>query len=283
MGFDTRKATLREPEPRMRFTCLLLLALLPFSAFAASSAIPVPVDIEDMTWPEIKARMDSGTDTIIIPSGGTEQNGPLIATGKHNWIVRFTCGEIARRLGNALVAPVITYVPEGAFAKEGHMLFPGTISLREETFAALLEDTARSFRLHGFKRIYFIGDHGGNQTPQQQVADKLGREWKDEGIIVLHVGDYYTDAGAVAWMKEQNLGGTDPAGHAGFMDASEIMASHADAIRRDEIKAYKAEDFNSTGVLGDPSRASAEYGRKLLEFKIQAALDQIARDAPRPK
>src|SRR3954465_14255005 len=124
--------------------------------------------LEDYTWPELKERMLAGTDTIIIPTGGTEQNGPHIAIGKHNWIAHYTSGEIARELGQAVAAPVLAYVPEGGISPpEGHMLFPGTISVRDEAFAMILEDAARSFRQEGFKHICFIGDHGGNQAPQQ--------------------------------------------------------------------------------------------------------------------
>src|ERR1700679_1025592 len=119
-----------------------LFLAAPTVAWAADSLY-----LEDLTWPEVKARMAAGTDTIIIPSGGTEQNGPHIVIGKHNLIVRYTSGEIARRLGNALAAPVIAYVPEGRISPpEGHMMFPGTISLHDETFAAVLEDAARSFK-----------------------------------------------------------------------------------------------------------------------------------------
>src|SRR5271155_5884328 len=94
---------------KLRFA-ILLLVLLPFPALAQ----PKSYYLEDLTWPEVKERMEQGTDTIIIPTGGTEQNGPHIAIGKHNWIVRYTSGEIAKQLGNALAAPVIAYVPEGA-------------------------------------------------------------------------------------------------------------------------------------------------------------------------
>src|SRR4051812_44646576 len=127
---------------------VLILLAAPYAAWAA----PQSFYLEDLTWPEVKARMAGGTDTIIIPSGGTEQNGPHIVIGKHNLIVRYTSGQIARQLGNALAAPVIAYVPEGRISPpEGHMMFPGTISLRDEGFALILEDAARSFRQHGFK------------------------------------------------------------------------------------------------------------------------------------
>ena len=220
--------------------------------------------------------MEKGTDTIIIPSGGTEQNGPHIAIGKHNWIVRYTSGEIARKLGNALAAPVIAYVPEGRISPpEGHMRFPGTISLRDEGFALILEDAARSFKQHGFKHICFIGDHGGNQEVQKQVAEKLNKEWKDEGVVVLHVSDYYAANGSEEWVKAKHLGVENAAAHAGFMDAAEIMAIDPGGVRPALIKHYTEKDFPVNGAKGDPSKATAEYGKTLLEFKIKAAVEQI--------
>jgi creatinine amidohydrolase len=252
------------------FLLIWLLVYIPANAYAQSFYL------EDLTWPEVKERQLKGTDSIIIPSGGTEQNGPHIAIGKHNWIVRYTSGEIAKKLGNALAAPVIAYVPEGAITPpEGHMRFTGTISLRNDAFAMILEDTARSFKQHGFKRIYFIGDSGGNQNAQQAVADKLSKEWKSEGITVLHVGEYYTDQRAVDWVKSKNLGGKDAQAHAGFMDTAEVMASHPQGIRAHHIRSYSDKDFDTSGVMGDPTGATKLYGETLLQFKIDAAVERI--------
>jgi len=232
--------------------------------------------LEDLTWPEVKERMQAGTDTIIIPTGGSEQNGPHIAIGKHNWIVRYTSGAIARELGNALAAPVLAYVPEGPPDKaQGHMAFPGTISVREESFAMILEDTARSFKLHGFKRICFIGDSGGNQDAQARVADKLTKEWKNEGVTVLQVGNYYSSKDAEEWITAEKIGVNNPTAHAGFMDTAEILAAHKDAVRPALVKPYSQKDADAKGVVGDPSKASEAYGKKLLGFKVNAAVGQI--------
>lgn len=134
------------------FACLFVFLFLPFQALAAQ------VYTEDMTWQEIASAVKGGATTIIIPTGGTEQNGPHMVTGKHNYILKHTSGKIAEKLGNALAAPVLAYVPEGNISPpEGHMRFPGTISLREETFEAVLEDAARSFKQHGFRLICFVG------------------------------------------------------------------------------------------------------------------------------
>jgi creatinine amidohydrolase/Fe(II)-dependent formamide hydrolase-like protein len=254
---------------------LAVFALMIFSPLA-SYAAPDSVYLEDFTWPEVKERLLAGTDTIIIPSGGTEQNGPHIVIGKHNWIVRYTSGEIAKELGNALAAPVIAYVPEGRISPpEGHMLFPGTISLSEDGFARILEDAARSFKQHGFKHICFIGDHGGNQSAQQAVADKLNKEWKSEGVTVLHVSDYYTNQGAADWVAAQKLGVENAAAHAGFMDAAETMALNPQGVRTALIKHYTEKDFPANGAMGDPSAATAEYGKALLALKVKAAVEQI--------
>lgn len=250
---------------------LLCLLLVPRFALAEGS-----VYLEDLTWPEVKARVAAGAGTVIIPSGGTEQSGPHMILGKHNRIVAYTSGEIARRLGNALVAPVIAYVPEGEISPpEGHMRFPGTISMSEDHFALLLEDAARSLKQAGFKRICFIGDHGGNQDSQARVAEELSEEWEDEGVVVMQVSDYYAEAAGKAWLKAKYPKIENIDEHGGFMDVSELMAVDAEGIRPELLKHYSPDEAAKTGVMGDPVGANAEDGKKLLEFKINAAVAQI--------
>ena len=115
---------------------------------------------------------------MIIPTGGTEQNGPHMVLGKHNWLVKYKAGEVAQAPGRRLVAPVVAYVPEGEInPPTGHMRFPGTITTPQDVYAKVLEFAARSFRQHGFKEIAFLGDSGGNQAGQKLVADALNKEW----------------------------------------------------------------------------------------------------------
>ena len=148
---------------------LLLLGLLVAGLIGPARADGDSVMIEDLTWPEIKARMEAGATTIIVPTGGTEQNGPHMVLGKHNVIIRYTAGEIARRLGKTLVAPVLAYVPEGSWdPPEGHMRFPGSISLPDPVYEGVLESTVRSFAAEGFKTVLFIGDSGPNQRPDRK-------------------------------------------------------------------------------------------------------------------
>src|SRR5436190_23432536 len=136
------------------------------------------VFIEELTWMEIRDAMKAGKTTVIIPTGGVEQNGPYLATGKHNYVLRATTEAIARKLGNTLVAPIVPFVPEGDIEPPTeHMKYPGSISLTEDTYERLLIDLCASFRTHGFAHIVLIGDSGGNQKGMKEVADKLNAKW----------------------------------------------------------------------------------------------------------
>src|SRR5664279_759139 len=138
--------------------CLLALAT------HAVGQTPSSVFLEDLTWTELKQQIAAGKTTIIVPIGGTEQNGPYMALGKHNVRSRALAEKIARALGNALVAPVVAYVPEGNLSPPTeHMRFPGTITIPDKVFEQVLESAARSFKLHGFRDVVFLGDHGGYQ------------------------------------------------------------------------------------------------------------------------
>ncbi|HCQ98943.1 MAG TPA: hypothetical protein DIU48_05955, partial [Acidobacteria bacterium] len=132
--------------------------------------LPAPdtVWLEEMTWMDVRDALAAGKTTAIVPTGGVEPNGPWLVTGKHNHVLHANCDAIARKLGNAICAPIIKLVPEGTIEPpSGHMRSPGTISLREETFQAMLTDVARSLKVHGFRNIVFIGDSGGNQGGQR--------------------------------------------------------------------------------------------------------------------
>jgi creatinine amidohydrolase len=166
----------------------------PYNCADAPNPLPAPdtVWLEEMTWMDVRDALKAGKTTVIIPTGGIEPNGPWLVLGKHNYVLRTNCDVIARKLGNALCAPIIELVPEGAIEpKRGHMLSPGTISMREETFQAILTDVAHSLKMHGFENIIFIGDSGGNQNGQKAVAEKLTAQWNGTPVVA-HIPQYYT-------------------------------------------------------------------------------------------
>src|SRR5207302_7245840 len=124
-----------------------LLALLLLAAAQALAQAPQTVFLDELTSSELRDQVRAGRRTIIVPIGGTEQSGPHMALGKHNVRVKVLAERIALALGNALVAPVVAYVPEGGIdPPTGHMRFPGTISVPERAFEAVLESAARSFK-----------------------------------------------------------------------------------------------------------------------------------------
>jgi creatinine amidohydrolase/Fe(II)-dependent formamide hydrolase-like protein len=227
-----------------------------------------------LTWTEVRDAIRAGKTTIIFPTGGTEQNGPHMVLGKHNFIVRHTAEQIARRLRNALVAPVLAYAPEGNLdPPTSHMRYPGTITLPHEYFMKVTEYAARSFKVNGFRDIVLIGDSGPNQKGLQSVADMLNREWVNTPVRVHFAPDYYNENGFRAWLQFQ---GETPEGigtHAGISDTSQLMALNPGWIRNDKLA--PGGDRSVTGVSGNPTRASIAYGKKGLDFKIEAAVTQI--------
>ena len=179
----------------------------PYNCADAPNPIRTPntVWMEEMTWMDVRDAMAAGKTTVIIPTGGFEPNGPWLALGKHNYVLQANCEAIARKLGNALCAPVIKLVPEGAIEPpSGHMTTRGTLSLREETFRAVLADVVHSLKIHGFKNIILIGDSGGNQRGQRAVADSLTAIWKGDPVVA-HVQEYYDYAGVAKYMESHGI------------------------------------------------------------------------------
>ncbi|HUQ86604.1 MAG TPA: creatininase family protein [Vicinamibacterales bacterium] len=232
---------------------------------------PDTVFIDELTWEETRDAMKSGKTVFIVPTGGTEKNGYHMVMGKHNFIVSHAANLMARRMKNALVAPVIQYVPEGDPDRQN----PGAISLPSPAYDMLLDAAARSLKAHGATEILFIGDSGGNQQGMRDVAAKLNEEWKSGGPKVYALTDYYEGGREHyrAWM-EAAFGYTDDiiGSHAGISDTSQMLHVRPTGVRKDQIKPWGGP--KDSGVSGDPMKATAEIGRMGIEFKINAALNQ---------
>jgi creatinine amidohydrolase len=255
---------------------LILASALATLSLSASAQAPDTVFIEELTWTEVRDAIKAGKTTVILPTGGTEQNGPHMVLGKHNFIIRHTADRIARGLGDTLVAPVVAYVPEGNIEPpSGHMRYPGAITLPNEHYMKLLEYAARSFKVNGFKDIVFIGDSGGNQNGLKQVAELLNKEWTGTGVRVHFVPDYYSASGESfrAWLASQGEKQDDIGTHAGITDTSQLMAIDPKLIRKDKLADRGG--FEGSGVSGNPTRASVAYGRKGLELKVDVTVRRI--------
>ena len=255
------------------FLCLCFLLLgLPVARAADT------VFLEELTWTELRDQIRAGKTTIIVPIGGTEQNGAHMALGKHNFRVRYLSVKIAHMLGNALVAPVIAYVPEGALAPPtGHMRFPGTITVPEEAFDKILEYAARSFKLAGFRDLVFLGDHGSYQQDEKAVAERLNKEWTAQPVRVHGVEEYYraseTEFGQLLASKgyrEEEVGT-----HAGLADTSLTLAVDPHLVHTDRLQP-------GDGANGDPRRSSAELGQLGVDLIVTRTVDAIRKATRHP-
>ena len=236
---------------------------------------PDTVWLEEMTWMDVRDAMKAGKTSVIIPTGGIEPNGPWLALGKHNYVLTANCDAIARKMGNALCAPIIKLVPEGDIApKSGHMVSPGTMTMREETFAAVLTDAAESLQAHGFKNVIFIGDSGGNQKSQQAVAEKLTTKWAGKGLA-LHIPEYYDYAGVTKYMTEHGIKQTEPGDqmHDDAIITLNMFINDPKSVRYDaRVKANKA-TINGVSVA-DRAKNTA-LAKQIVEFRATKTVEAI--------
>lgn len=241
------------------------------------TSMPRPIDmhdtvwIEDLTMLEVRDLIKAGNTTALVLTGGIEENGPYLTTGKHNNVLRATGESIARRLGHALVAPIVTLEP-GNPARPN--LSPGTIVLSPATYRAVLTDIATSLRSQGFKDIFFLGDSGGNLKPAEEVVAALNAQWKGEGAVAYHVPEYYNYAD-VEKFEEQALGIHEKLEglHDDYYITSIIATVTTDGIRMPERR--KAGKFVINGVPLDPIDTTIANGRKIVEFRTDATVAAI--------
>lgn len=250
-------------------TLAMLLAVVSAPAVAQTRS----VWIDDLTWPEVRDAIAGGKSTAIIFVGSSEQNGPHMAIGKHNFIARYCAEQIAGKLGDALVYPVIPFAITGdAAGKTAHMRFPGTVTLQSDVFSGVVRNVAQSALAAGFKLVAVMGDHGGGQEEMSRVAQALSALSKGSGARVLYVGDLYSKADTQFDEVLAKRGITSKELHAGISDTSAVMFLDAARwIRNDQIAAASEQ----TGVQGTPSKASAELGKIYLDLKIDNAVNQI--------
>ncbi len=238
--------------------------------------LPAPntVWIEEMTWMDVRDALRAGKTTVIIPTGGVEPNGPWLATGKHNYVLQANCEAIARKLGDALCAPIVKFVPEGALEPPGgHMTSPGTISMRESTYRALLTDIVLSLKAHGFRNIILIGDSGGNMTGQRAVADSLTALWKGSPVVA-HVQEYYDYAGVKKHMEQ--FGVTEHAPermHDDPVISLNMFITDPNSIRYDQrVKLGKA-SINGTSLAN--REQAMQWAREIVDYRARTSVEAI--------
>lgn len=252
----------------------------PISPSALDAPRPVAaadtVFLEEMTWMEVRDAVRGGKTTVLVPTGGIEQNGPYLATGKHDYIVRAITEAAARQLGNALVAPIVSFVPEGDIdPPSGHMKYPGTISVTEETYERLLTDLCASLRVHGFRNIVLLGDSSGNQQGMQAVAKRLTAKWADANVRVHFLAEYYNYAEVAHWLEQQGIQLKNEDVHDDFIVTAQLLAANPATVRMKQR--LVAGQLRISGMTMSLDQA-VEWGKKILAFRTERTVRAI-RDA----
>jgi creatinine amidohydrolase len=233
---------------------------------------PDTVWLEEMTWMDVRDALKAGKTTIIISTGGIEPNGPWLALGKHNYVLKANCNAIARKLGNALCAPIVPFVPEGNLEpKSGHMLTAGTITMREETFEAMLTDMVESFKVNGFQNIILIGDSGGNVTGMKNVAQKLTARWNGTPVVA-HIPEYYDYDSVAKLLNEMGVTKPEMKGDNLHDDPGitmNMMVTDPESVRwQARVKAGKA---TINGVSITDKAKALEIGKKIVDMRATNA------------
>ena len=243
------------------------------------------LELDKLTWPEVQSELERGRDTVVVAFGATEQHGPHMPLATDALIG----DELARAVGERLDAFVAPTVRVGCSSH--HLDFPGTLSLEDETFHAIVADLVRSLARGGFRRVVLLPTHGGNFAPLAAGVEKLG---DIDGVEIVAMTDL------MALMRIAQIGEREhgvPLGegglHAGEWETSMLLATHPELVKMDRgepgytgelqeaierLFASGTKALSENGAIGDPGQASAEHGRRYWDAAIEIALERVAAD-----
>lgn len=257
--------------PQMTTTILAQRPAAPRSDTQRPIAALDSVWTEELTWMEIRDALADGKTTAIILTGGVEENGPYVPTGKHNYILEFTGEEIARRLGNALVVPILRYEP----GDPANSSSPGTLFLSPVTYKAVLSDLATSLKVQGFKNIIMLADSGGNLRSMQEVAETLSAAWAAETTTIHSVREYYGTKRIIdeKVLPEMGIVQESEGIHDNYRLTTVMMALDPEKVRfKQRIAAGKA---SINGISINPPERAIEIGKQNLELRISLTVEAI--------
>ena len=248
---------------------VMFLAMLAAAVCLAQSA--GQVEIERMTHAEVhEAIHKQGKTTVLIFNGGTEQRGPHAILGGQTFMARRTAEAIARKLGNALVAPVLPFSPAGSHLNGK---WPGSVDLAPDLYAKVNEAVVASMVTNGFRNIVLMGDHGGGQQELASLAQTLNTRYAPQSVHVYFCSSVYREArdDFNVWLKQHNL----PVGtHASIPDTSELMYLGGDEyVRKDRLALGNPDN----GITGDPRPSSKEIGKRVFDMKVKYGVAEIRR------
>jgi creatinine amidohydrolase len=242
------------------------------------------VDMTRMTSPEVAAALEQGFTTAIVVLGAQEQHGDHLPLATDSMWGEHLAGLLATRLGDALIVPVVSV----GFSPE-HMRFAGTISLRQETLIAVLEDYLTSLEQHGFRRIVVLPSHGGNFAPLVDALPQLRQHHPALQIVAYTDLIGLVDAAAEV-AASLDVTPNEAGAHAGEWETSLVLAIEPDSVHLergaagymgplepvfDQINRDGMESVTPNGVLGDPAKSTAAHGRAYLERMTDLLEDYV--------
>jgi creatinine amidohydrolase len=239
--------------------------------------------LDRMTWAEVKAEINNGRDTVIVPFGSTEQHGRHMPLGTDAVLGDEIGWALADRL-DAFMAPTVRFG-----CSEHHLSFAGTISLGEETFKRVVSDVVASLSRHGFRRLVLLPTHGGNFKP---LAEALAGLKPVENVKIVAFTDL--EGLVKAAFESSSASGVSPAqsgAHSGEWETSLMLALRPDQVKMNHAAAGFVgelseimekvfdgiQNLDQNGVLGDPRPATAAAGEKYFE-EIVESIYQWVRD-----
>jgi creatinine amidohydrolase len=225
--------------------------------------------IEDLTQIEIRDAMKAGKTTALLFAGGMEDNGPYIVVDQHGDIVRAQCEQIARKLGNALCAPVLQIAP----GDPDRAVNPGTIVLTPEVFKSVVTNVVASLKAQGFKNIYTMVDHGSAAGPMTEVSKSLGDQFKDAGVRVAYIKEYYNNAAINQFVREVLKVEEKPEGyHDDYFTAAVSVATDPLSARMPQRIKAKKTTINGAELAGPKA---VEDGKKIMAFRTDMTVKAI--------
>jgi creatinine amidohydrolase len=233
---------------------------------------------EELTWMEVRDAIKGGKTTGLILTGGVESNGPHLATGKHNFVLKVMGEAIARKLGNALVAPIVTLEPG---RPDSDRVAPGSVFLSAATYRAVLTDMAMSMKGMGFTNVILLGDSGGNQSAMKEVAATLDEKFKASGNRFYFIPEYYDYASVQKMLQSSGIPeqieigasqGSDKIHEEYGIDA--LMALYDPKTIRIEERT-KANRATINGVSLLPMSKTLDMAKKVVELRTRLTVDAI--------
>lgn len=235
--------------------------------------------MEELSWMEVRDLMKAGKTMALLGTGGVEKNGPYTATGKHNYVLQTTLEAIARKHGQALVAPLITWEPCNP---DRENLTPGTFCVTQDTYKALLRDAITSLKSMGIKDIVMVADSGGNPPAMIEVMNELNAKWKGSPSRVFYIPEYYDeDRWSYDYMKK-TLGITQIPDvqsatrwdiHDDYHYEALVAVQDPKLVRAEQR--IKAKKFSIYGVEIGSVAKLVENGKKLADYRATITINAI--------